>query len=155
MLRKEASGIGADDTSFQSSFTSALTGQRVPKIFDLVDAAAEQNQRRVSTSVINEVLEDALRWQSPPATRQGKQGRIYYGTQVQSKPPTITLFVNNPALFKENYRRYIERQFRQSLGFSGTPIRLIWRAGSPIVWHQFSASIFDAPNIGATLFFGY
>jgi len=108
-------------------FTSALTGQRVPKIFDLVDAAAEQNQRRVSTSVINEVLEDALRWQSPPATRQGKQGRIYYGTQVQSKPPTITLFVNNPALFKENYRRYIERQFRQSLGFSGTPIRLIWR----------------------------
>jgi GTP-binding protein len=108
-------------------FISALTGQRVEKIIDLVDVAAEQHKRRVSTSVINEVLEDALRWHTPPTTRQGRQGKIYYGTQVSSRPPAIALFVNDPNLFNDNYRRYIERQFRQSLGFQGTPIRLFWR----------------------------
>ncbi|NJK53986.1 MAG: hypothetical protein HC936_16540, partial [Leptolyngbyaceae cyanobacterium SU_3_3] len=71
--------------------------------------------------------EDGVRWHSPPTTRQGRQGRIYYGTQVSSKPPTIALFVNDPALLNDNYRRYIERQFRQSLGFQGTPLRLLWR----------------------------
>ncbi len=108
-------------------YVSALTGQRVPKILDLVDSAAEQHKRRVSTSVINEVLEEATRWHTPPTTRQGRQGRIYYGTQVKSAPPTIALFVNDPKLLNENYRRYVERQFREQLGFSGTPIRLVWR----------------------------
>lgn len=108
-------------------FVSAQTGQRVEKILDLVDSAAEQHRRRVSTSVINEVLEDAARWHSPPTTRQGRQGRIYYGTQVSSQPPSIALFVNDPNLLNDNYRRYIERQFRQSLGFTGTPVRLFWR----------------------------
>lgn len=108
-------------------FVSALKGQRVEKIIELVNAAAEQHQRRVSTSVINEVLEEAGSWHSPPANRQGRQGKIYYGTQVSSQPPTIALFVNNPQLFKDNYRRYVERQFRQGLGFAGTPIRLVWR----------------------------
>lgn len=111
----------------ESIFISAKTGQRVEKILDLVNTAAEQHKRRVTTSVINEVLEDAARWHSPPTTRQGRQGRIYYGTQVSSRPPTIALFVNDPNLFNDNYRRYIERQFRQSLGFTGTPIRLLWR----------------------------
>ncbi|TVQ17406.1 MAG: ribosome biogenesis GTPase Der [Leptolyngbya sp. DLM2.Bin15] len=108
-------------------YVSALTGQRVPKILELVDRAAEQHQRRVSTSVINEVLEDAARWHSPPTTRQGRQGRIYYGTQVTSQPPSIALFVNDPKLFGNNYQRYIERKFRESLGFAGTPVRLLWR----------------------------
>jgi len=108
-------------------FISAQTGQRVEKILDLVNAAAEQHKRRVTTSVINEVLEDGVSWHSPPTTRQGRQGKIYYGTQVSSKPPAIALFVNDPALFNDNYRRYIERQFRQSLGFTGTPVRLMWR----------------------------
>ena len=108
-------------------FISAKTGQRVEKILDLVDAAAEQHRRRVSTSVINEVLEDAVSWHTPPTTRGGRQGKIYYGTQVSSKPPTIALFVNDPHLFNDGYRRYIERQFRQSLGFGGTPLRLLWR----------------------------
>ena len=111
----------------QMVFASAKTSQRVPKILELVDGAAEQYQRRVTTSVINEVLEEAVAWHSPPATRQGRQGKIYYGTQVSSQPPTIALFVNNPVLFKDNYRRYIERQFRENLGFTGTPIRLLWR----------------------------
>lgn len=108
-------------------FISARTGQRVEKILDLVNTAAEQHQRRVTTSVINEVLEDAVRWHSPPTTRQGRQGKIYYGTQVSTRPPTIALFVNDPELFNDNYRRYVEGQFRKSLGFAGTPIRLLWR----------------------------
>jgi GTPase len=108
-------------------FVSAMTGQRVAKILDLVDTAAEEHRRRVTTSVINEVLEEAVRWHTPPTTRQGKQGRIYYGTQVSSQPPTIALFVNDPNRFNDNYRRYIDRQFREQLGFTGTPIRLIWR----------------------------
>lgn len=108
-------------------YVSALTGQRVEKIIDLVKTAAEQHKRRVTTAVINEVLEDATTWHSPPTTRQGKQGKIYYGTQVASQPPAIVLFVNDPKLFGDNYRRYVERQFRQSLGFTGTPIRLMWR----------------------------
>ena len=108
-------------------FISAMTGQRVAKILDLVDTAAAEHRRRVSTAVINEVLQEAISWHSPPTTRQGKQGRIYYGTQVSSQPPTIALFVNEPQRFNENYRRYIDRQFRQQLGFAGTPIRLLWR----------------------------
>jgi GTP-binding protein len=109
-------------------FVSALTGQRVEKILELVNNAAESHKRRVSTSVINEVLEDAVKWHSPPTSRSGKQGRIYYGTQVSTQPPTIALFVNEAKRFNDNYRRYIERQFRQQLGFTGTPIRLLWRS---------------------------
>jgi GTP-binding protein len=108
-------------------FVSALNGKRVEKILDLVDTAAEQHQRRVSTSVINEVLQEALNWHTPPTSRNGRQGKIYYGTQVKSHPPTIALFVNDPTRFNENYRRYIEHQFRQQLGFTGTPLRLLWR----------------------------
>ncbi len=108
-------------------FVSAVTGQRVHDILKLIDTAAEEHRRRVTTSVINEVLEEASSWHSSPVTRQGKQGRIYYGTQVSSQPPTIALFVNDPQRFTDNYRRYIEAQFRQQLGFAGTPIRLLWR----------------------------
>ena len=111
----------------QMVFVSAMTGQRVNKILNMVDVAAESHRRRVSTSVINEVLEEAVSWHSPPTSRQGKQGRIYYGTQVTAQPPTITLFVNDPKRFNDNYRRYIDRQFREQLGFTGTPIKLIWR----------------------------
>jgi len=108
-------------------FISAKTGQRVDKILPLVRAAAESHRRRVATAVINEVLAEATAWQSPPANRQGRQGRIYYGTQVQTQPPTIALFVNDPKLFKDNYRRYLDHQFREHLGFRGSPVQLIWR----------------------------
>jgi GTP-binding protein len=111
-------------------FISAKTGQRVEKILNLVDTAAEGHERRVSTAVINEVIEEAISWHSPPVTRQGKQGKIYYGTQVSSKPPTLVLFVNDPKRFNDNYRRYIDGQFRKQLGFKGTPIKLIWRGKS-------------------------
>ncbi len=108
-------------------FVSAMTGQRVEKIFELVDNASEQHKRRVSTSVINEVIEEATSWYTPPTTRQGRQGKIYYGTQVSAGPPTIALFVNDPKLFGENYRRYVERQFRKALGYAGTPLKILWR----------------------------
>ncbi len=108
-------------------FTSALSGQRVEAIFPLALLAVEQHRRRVSTSVVNEVLQEALRWRSPPTTRGGRQGRLYYGTQVATRPPSFTLFVNDPKLFGDTYRRYVERQIREGLGFDGSPIRLFWR----------------------------
>ena len=111
----------------ETIYVSAQSGQRVEKILELVNTAAEQHQRRVTTAVINEVLAEATRWHSPPATRQGRQGKIFYGTQVSSRPPAIALFVNDPKLFNDNYRRYVDGQFRKSLGFQGTPVRLMWR----------------------------
>lgn len=108
-------------------FVSAVTGQRVEKTIELVDKASSEHKRRVATAVINEVIEEATSWHSAPVTRQGKQGKIYYGTQVRSEPPTIALFVNDPKRFTENYRRYMESQFRKHLGFTGTPMRLLWR----------------------------
>jgi GTP-binding protein len=111
----------------ETIFVSALTGKRVEKILDLIDNASEGHKKRVSTAVINEVIEEAVSWHSPPTSRQGKQGKIYYGTQVAVKPPTIALFVNDPKRLDDNYRRYMEKQFRQQLGFSCTPLRLLWR----------------------------
>lgn len=101
--------------------------QRVQRIIGLVDEALVQHRRRVSTAVLNEVLREAVDWHRPPTTRQGKQGRIYYCTQVASRPPTIAMFVNEPRLFHDNYRRYMEGQFRKALGFGGTPLRVLWR----------------------------
>jgi GTPase len=111
----------------ETIFVSAMTGQRVEKILDLIDEAATGHRRRVTTSIINQVLQDAVNWHNPPTSRQGKQGKIYYGTQIRNQPPTITIFVNDPQRFNDNYKRYIEKQFREQLGFKGTPIRLIWR----------------------------
>lgn len=111
-------------------FVSALTGQRTHKIFEQVNTVVAAHRKRVPTAVVNEVLQDALAWQSPPTNRQGKQGRIYYGTQVADRPPTFVLFVNDPDLFKDNYRRFLEKHFRQNLDFTGTPIRFLWRGKS-------------------------
>ncbi len=108
-------------------FVSAHTGQRINSIFALATLAVEQHRRRVTTSVVNEVLTDALNWRSTPTSRGGRQGRLYYGTQVSVRPPSFTLFVNEPKLFGESYRRYLERQLREGLGFEGTPIKLFWR----------------------------
>ena len=108
-------------------FISALNGQRVQNIFEHAINAVNQHRRRVTTSVVNEGLKEAMTWRSPPTKRSGKQGKIYYGTQVRNKPPTFTLFVNDPKLFGITYRRYIEKQIRINLGFEGTPLILLWR----------------------------
>jgi len=104
-----------------------LNGQRVENIFEHALSAVTQHKMRVTTSVVNEVLKEALGWKSPPTKRSGKQGRLYYGTQVKNQPPTFTLFVNDPKLFGITYRRYIEKQIRLNLGFEGSPIILLWR----------------------------
>ncbi len=111
-------------------FVSAKTGQRLERIFTLAQAAVEQHRRRVSTSVVNELLQEAMAWRSPPTNRSGRCGRLYYGTQVTTRPPSFSLFVNDPKLFGDNYRRYVERQIREGLGFEGSPLRLFWRGKS-------------------------
>lgn len=110
-------------------FTSAKTGQRCTKLFDLVDEVAVQHRRRVKTSVLNEVLRDAVLWQSPPGKRSegSAQGKIYYCNQIAARPPTIAIFCNNPKLFSDNYKRYLDRKFREQLGLKSTPIRFLWR----------------------------
>lgn len=109
---------------------SVLNGQRLPKVLTMAKTAVVEHRRRVSTAVLNGVLREAVEWHRPPSTRQGKQGRVYYCTQVGSAPPTIAMFVNEPRLFHDNYRRYMEGQFRKSLGFVGSPLRILWRGKS-------------------------
>mmetsp|Transcript_11946 Transcript_11946/g.28348 ORF Transcript_11946/g.28348 Transcript_11946/m.28348 type:complete len:641 (+) Transcript_11946:243-2165(+) len=109
-------------------FISAETGQRVGKIYGVVDEAIGAHRKRVSTSVLNEVLRDAILWQPPPARRNGAQAKIYYCNQVSTRPPTVVVFCNDPKLVNGNYRRYLDRKFRESLdGFEATPIRWIFR----------------------------
>lgn len=104
--------------------------QRLMNVLDMVDDARKQHDRRISTSLLNEVLKEAVEWHEPHSNRGGKQGRIYYCTQVSTSPPTIAFFVNDPRLFSLNYRRYMEGKFRSQLGFEGTPMRLVWRGKS-------------------------
>ncbi len=165
--------------------TSALTGKRLSRIFDAVDEAVSQHRSRIKTSVLNDVLREAVLWQPPPARKGtgGISGRIYYCSQVpfcplgcnifryflsynhpypaihilfpvillfsgrirkfvfvfgnvtifpqvQSRPPTIAVFCNNPKYFSDNYRRCLDRKFREQLGFIGTPLRFLWRGKS-------------------------
>eukprot|EP00968_Pinguiococcus_pyrenoidosus_P021056 scaffold2664_cov267-Pinguiococcus_pyrenoidosus.AAC.4 len=107
-------------------FISALTGQRCDKIYDAVKSAARQHRRRIPTAILNEVIRDAVMWQPPPKTNQ-KQGRIYYANQISTAPPTIVLFCNDPSAFGDGYKRYLDRKFRENLGFEGSPIRWVWR----------------------------
>jgi GTP-binding protein len=107
-------------------FISALTGQRVQRVFELVDYVANQHALRISTSKLNELLEDAMAVTAPP-TKKGKQLKIYYLTQVKVKPPTFAIFVNEPELAHFSYMRFIENKLRSTYGFEGTPIRLLVR----------------------------
>eukprot|EP00878_Enallax_costatus_P023248 GHUV01024717.1.p1 GENE.GHUV01024717.1~~GHUV01024717.1.p1 ORF type:complete len:327 (+),score=101.97 GHUV01024717.1:120-1100(+) len=109
--------------------TTASKGKRVDEVVSAILAAGEQHRRRISTATLNLVLREAVAWKAPPSQRgSGKQGRVYYATQAASSPPTFVLFVNDPRLFSDDYRRYIERNIRQNMGFEGTPIRLWCRA---------------------------
>lgn len=107
-------------------FISAKTGQRVNKIFEMVNHVAEENDKRISTSVINEVINEAIAVVQPP-TDKGKRLKIMYGTQACSKPPTFVIFCNNKSLFHFSYQRYLINCFRNNFGFEGTPVRLIIR----------------------------
>ncbi len=107
-------------------FISALTGQRVHKLFDLINEVYDSNSKRIQTGILNDVLTEALAMNQPPAEK-GRQLKIYYMTQVSVKPPTFVIFVNNTELLHFSYRRYIENQLRDAFGFTGTPIHFIAR----------------------------
>lgn len=107
-------------------FISALTGQRVNKIFETINYCSQNSTRRISTGMLNDVLIEAMALNQPPAEK-GRPLKIYYITQVSVKPPTFILFVNDPELLHFSYKRYIENQIRDAFGFTGTPIHFITR----------------------------
>ena len=107
-------------------FVSAKTGQRFPKIFDLLDMVIENHALRVQTGVLNEILAEAVAMKQPPSDK-GKRLKLYYMTQVSVKPPTFVVFVNDKKLTHFSYTRYLENQIRNAFGFKGTPIRIISR----------------------------
>lgn len=107
-------------------FISAKTGQRVEKLYELINYVHEQHGRRVSTGVLNDVLADATTKVQPP-TDKGKRLKIFYMTQPATNPPTFVAFCNDADLFHFSYQRYLENQIRQTFGLEGTPIRFIVR----------------------------
>ena len=107
-------------------FISAKTGQRVNKLFELINSVASQNALRVSTSVLNNVLNEAIAIVQPP-TDKGKRLRIFYMTEATTKPPTFVVFVNDKKLFHFSYERYLVNQIRKEFGLVGTPVRIIVR----------------------------
>ena len=109
-----------------SVFISAKTGQRVNDLFNMIDAAAAENAKRISTGLLNDVINDAIAMVQPPSDK-GKRLKIYYATQASVKPPTFVLFVNNAELAHYSYIRYLENQLRAKFGFTGTPIKFIIR----------------------------
>ncbi len=110
-------------------FISAKTGQRIDKLFDEINEANIQHKRRISTGMLNDILNDAMARQQPPSDK-GKRLKIYYGTQASAEPPTFVLFCNSTDLFHYSYLRYIENRIREAFGFAGTPIRFILREKS-------------------------
>lgn len=107
-------------------FISAKTGQRVNKLFELINHVAEQNALRISTSILNQVINESIAIVQPP-TDKGKRLKIFYGTQVSTKPPTFVIFVNSKELFHFSYERYLVNQIRKEFGLEGTPVRIIAR----------------------------
>lgn len=107
-------------------FVSALTGQRIPKILEMVDFVSNQHSLRVQTGLLNDVINEAV-LMNQPAVSGGRRLNILYGTQVSVKPPTFAIFVNDPGLMHFSYERYLENQIRKSFGFQGTPIRFLIR----------------------------
>lgn len=108
------------------TFISAQTGQRLPKLYDLIDMVNEYHAMRISTGVLNEIMSEAVAMQQPPSDK-GKRLRLYYITQVGVKPPTFVIFVNDKELMHFSYTRYIENKIREAFGFKGTPLKFIIR----------------------------
>jgi len=107
-------------------FISAQTGQRLPKLFETIDAVIENHSLRVATGVLNEIMAEAVALNQPPSDK-GKRLRLYYITQVSVKPPTFVIFVNDKELMHFSYTRYIENKIREAFGFRGTPLKFIIR----------------------------
>lgn len=107
-------------------FISAKSGQRLNKIFELIDVVIANNSMRVATGVLNEIVTEAVAMQHPPSDK-GKRLRIYYTTQVAVKPPTFVIFVNDKELMHFSYTRYLENRIRETFGFRGTALKFIIR----------------------------
>ncbi len=107
-------------------YVSAKTGQRVVKLFELINYVYNQNCTRISTGMLNDVLGDAMARVQPPSDK-GRRLKIYYMTQIDVRPPTFVIFCNSVELFHFSYQRYLENQLREVFGFRGTPIKLIIR----------------------------
>lgn len=107
-------------------FISAKTGQRVDRLFELIKYVYEQNNMRISTGMLNDILADATARVQPP-TDKGKRLKIYYMTQASTKPPTFVCFCNKAELFHFSYQRYLENQIRSTFGLEGTPVRFVIR----------------------------
>lgn len=107
-------------------FISAKTGQRLDKLFELIDMIIENQSMRIATGVLNEILAEAVAMQQPPSDK-GRHLKIFYMTQISVKPPTFVVFVNDKKLMHYSYTRYIENQIRNAFGFRGTPLRFIIR----------------------------
>ncbi|XP_010498493.1 PREDICTED: uncharacterized protein LOC104776175 [Camelina sativa] len=109
-------------------YSTAITGHSVDNIVVAAATVQKERSRRLSTAILNQVIREAVAFKSPPRTRGGKRGRVYYCTQAAIRPPTFVFFVNDAKLFSDTYRRYMEKQLRTDAGFAGTPIRLLWRS---------------------------
>jgi GTP-binding protein len=107
-------------------FISAKTGQRVSRLIELIKYVADQHAMRIKTGALNEVISEAVLMKQPPIEK-GKPLKIYYATQVSTKPPTFVLFVNYTDIVHFSYERYLENQIRQHFGLEGTPIKIIYR----------------------------
>ncbi len=113
-------------TYAEVTFISAVTGQRLNKLFDIIEKVIQYQNLRIATGVLNEILAEATSLQQPPSDK-GKQLRLYYITQVAVKPPTFVIFVNDKSLMHFSYTRYIENKIREAFGFAGTSLRFIIR----------------------------
>ena len=107
-------------------FISAETGQRLVKLYDEIDLVSANQNMRIQTGVLNEIIQEACVLQQPPSDK-GHMLKIYYATQVAVKPPTFVLFVNSKELMHFSYSRYLENRIRDAFGFKGTPLRIIVR----------------------------
>ncbi len=107
-------------------FISAKTGQRVGKLMELINEVNAQHKRRITTGMLNDVLNEATHKQQPPSDK-GRRLKLYYGTQASIAPPTFVLFANSKELFHYSYLRFIENQVREAFGFKGTPLKFIIR----------------------------
>ena len=110
----------------QILFVSALTGQRIFKLFDVIDMVIENQNLRISTGVLNEIMMEAVAMQQPPSDK-GKRLKLYYMTQVAVKPPSFVIFVNDKELMHFSYTRYLENKIREAFGFKGTSLRFFIR----------------------------
>jgi GTP-binding protein len=114
-------------------YISALTGLRVNRILDMILEVEEQSKKRIPTSKLNKFLEKVTS-RFPPSHSSGTHVKIYYGTQIQTHPPTFVFFCNNAKLLTVHYKRYIHNQLRQEFNFAGASIRLYFRSRDPKQW---------------------